>query len=563
MLFRKTTTHLLLLQQRHLKNFSSRKPTTFSLLNTSFFEIFDHNFEQNKDNLKTVCRNIESLSLPEKLRVHSHLVRTQHLPLLKNSRAVQWLLKPVNISSFLKLCRDSLNKMKLQDLSQLMVINSKFESQATVKGIIARLRELLPTVRSETELEDALNTISQIKGLPSCRWSSVEAILTRPELLSLVKTSESFRSPTQHVQLFNLIKEFDLSRFDETEQLMVSSIIDSLEHVKPADYLKLLHGLCSHTLFFISKGGNGVSMPLDNLLFESKHTYSSSLSLRLLHEICQKTYNPEVFSAQDLKQSGRVTDSFKAFNNTVIPDLFPEINAVLLRISAENVNRNFSDRRVIPRVFNLARDPAGVSKQIASSLFERFANTLANYACLNLHLVSVFRNTDITIHRVDVSYSLLGVCREFRTSISFFNRVALSFVESEVSDLRKVGLFVESSVALVFPVFFYCYKFRVSGKPNLVVDSFFYSSADFLLYVCNIARSLIQKLRFQEKGLVVMKSTSKLALTRGKTEDFASIVKLINESLLMHSGFFDELGNEQRALVLKKNLKSLAKLIET
>ena len=58
--------------------------------------------------------------------------------------------------------------MKLQDLSQLMVINSKFESQATVKGIIARLRELLPTVRSETELEDALNTISEIKGLPLC-----------------------------------------------------------------------------------------------------------------------------------------------------------------------------------------------------------------------------------------------------------------------------------------------------------------------------------------------------------------------------------------------------------
>ena len=340
---------------------------------------------------------------------------------------------------------------------------------------------------------------------------------------------------------------------------MVSSIIDSLEHVKPADYLKLLHGLCSHTLFFISKGGNGVSMPLDNLLFESKHTYSSSLSLRLLHEICQKTYNPEVFSAQDLKQSGRVTDSFKAFNNTVIPDLFPEINAVLLRISAENVNRNFSDRRVIPRVFNLARDPAGVSKQIASSLF---ANTLANYACLNLHLVSLFRNTDITIQQLDVSYSLLGVCREFRTSISFFNRVALSFVESEVSDLRKVGLFVESSVALVFPVFFYCYKFRASGKPNLVVDSFYHSSADFLLYVCNIARSLIQKLRLQEKGLVVMKSTSELALTRGETEDFYNIVKLINESLLMHSGFFDELGNEQRALVLKKNLKSLAKLIE-
>jgi hypothetical protein len=297
-------------------------------------------------------------------------------------------------------------------------------------------------------------------------------------------------------------------------------------------------------------------------------------NLVYLQRIADQDYFPELFSSIELKQSIPNLNSLKAFKNTILLRTFPGISNHLIKITYVNINKNFSDRRVIQNLLDMSLDQMNLKSEYIHFFFERFANTLANYACLNLEMEGIFRKNKINIFRTDISTKMLDCVNDFNISTSFFMKIAESFCQNNKStDFQKIILFIESSFFFVFPITYFCFKYRKNNSPVDYVEDFYFNSINFMLYICNITRSIIrqikkynekQNINFSNKSASLTSSELKKQIHRLNQihENSSGLIKVLKDTLTLHKKYYDDLDLDPHALILHKNIKSLESLLK-
>lgn len=538
-------------------------------------EFFDQDFEENKDNMLTVAKKFDSLNIKEKLLVKSHFIKglLAGKRTYLDSRALKWLLSDKNIASLINRSLDRPEDLEIKQLSDIMIISGNLENEHNIQKIIKRLKELLPMVQDSHDLHMTLQVVFRIMSLPSHRWSTAEKILCYHELTNLEKITRKYRTVQQEVMLFNLLKEFDLAQITEVEHQLLANLIPDVAKVKPSLFLKLLHNLMSHALFELN--AKGIHCQMDGASqYEKEELLHLVPSLEYLDQIAHTDYFPEIFSSIELKETLPHLNALRAFEHTLLMEAFPAIGEHLSRITSAKINKNFSDRRVINWLFKMTQNENNLRIEYTQFFFDRFANTLANYASVNLELREVFLRFGINVFRAEISRKIFQFTNDFSISLSFFRKIANSFATNpKNSDTRKLGMFIESCFFFVFPICFYCFKFKQCNPKTPVVEEFFHLSVDFLLYICNISRSTIRKIKEFDQAQKVEQVKRQFGenpermqqhlIRLGQIQESNQLVlRLIREALVFSQMYYQDLDLDPKTLVLKRNVRSLLSLLK-
>jgi hypothetical protein len=370
-----------------------------------------------------------------------------------------------------------------------------------------------------------------------------------------------------------LLKEFNLEKLTNLEKKLLDNIIINLNEVTPSAFLKLLYNLASFYLFELNSKKINTQKSRKNII-NIDMIFTQVPSLIYLQKISNQQYSPENFSSAQLKESIPYMNSMLAFENTIILDLFPKIREHMARIISANINKNFSDRKVVNRLFKISEHENNLRMDLSTLFLDRFANALANYACVNEQLEQVFDRLGISIFRNDISDKIFKFTSEFSISQSFFRQIAKSFASnSKNSDTKKLGLFIESCFFFVFPIFFYCHKFKQRNLHSPKIDPFFHYSVDFLLYICNISRALIRKIKdynLEEKISKIKNSVildhaqkmKKIARIHQINENNLVLLEMLKGTLLFNKRHYEDLDLDPRSLMLKRNVQSLISLLK-
>lgn len=559
-----------------------RKVTKFQfskLVSPRVSSFFQKDFKKHKNNTKLVSQHFESLSLSEKLSVialFSQGVRNGK-DKYSSSRAVDWLLHPKNLEALTAQCAANIESLDLQSVHDLMVLVDFHEREDLVPEILARLRGLSRSVGQVSDLSKLFACIQLAKSLPSCRWASVHQILELSHLKELEKSTRRFRTPAQEVVLFNFFKELDFEELSFEELHLLESIIQNVQDVDPALYLKLTMSLLSHFLLdFASKQVEG--RPLQKLMRQrqiSKEQLKSEVpAVEYLEQLGSKEYDPDLFSSEQLLETLTVFPSLASTVNVSFYSLFPQLGDRISRIASLNLKRNFGNRAAVEQIFEVTRIPQSLQEANAQLLMHSFSESLVNYAELHEQLISTVADKSLLAQSGDISESL----RSFRAEVDFETRTITTPVLELVSgdrytDLLKLSMFFEACFFYAFPICFYCSQYKMINPRDSLLDSFFQFSADLLLYICRMGKVIIRKIRefdlqqslaFVEKKFAgdPQRLETEVARLRKFDRHNALILQMIANSLRSKRSYLIELGKDGRSLELIDKIQQLEELLK-
>lgn len=290
--------------------------------------LFEKYFEEHKNNMKKVVSDFERLNLHDKFHLKCHFIQglEKKVQIYQDSKAVDWLLNNKNISSIIAdvFCKDA--HIQLKQLSEIMILTKNNPDDVITRKVIGKMKELLPLVNDRENLDWVLKTVDSVKSVPSSRWSSVDSIFELEEIELLEKSTRSERTANQNVRMFSLIKEFDLSTLSQLEIDLLNLIMENIQNVDPALYLKLVYDLVSHFLFELSSkkiGGQKIYRVLDSAsLAELKKEIPT---LELFEKLIELNYNPKNFSPKKLMKMISLSKPLTSPAFLSFYELFPKL----------------------------------------------------------------------------------------------------------------------------------------------------------------------------------------------------------------------------------------------
>lgn len=469
---------------------------------TTFFD--DDNFGPNKDNMHAAVAVLETLDLPQRLHLTAHLASelTRGKPVYRDSKAVKWLLSDHSVSGLVLEALRECESLEMKQLSEIMFLCQHRQDDAAVRRVTARMRQLIPFVQGPADLEWVIRTIRSVQATPCRKWTAVERIVELQELTLLEHATRASRNANQHVEIFSLIKDFDLSTLSQVEVDIVHRVIEQIQSVDPALYLKLTLDLVSHFLFECSakriddkpvQQVLGV-VPLERLKREIP-------TLELFERLSSAQYDPSRFTADQLARTTPLWRPLTSLACVSFYDLFPGLAENLALISDLNLHRNLARDDVLEQVFNSPRvRRAGESSHAELVVLQ-----------MSRQLVRVMRGEPGPSPDSDSGYASdrpLVPCQQsiceslirFKNDVdmrtkTFRTSVGQLLVQGEYSSLLELTVFFESCFRYSFPLFYYCAQNHRAAPENALFESFGGFSLELLVYLCKMGRALVKKVR--------------------------------------------------------------------
>jgi hypothetical protein len=545
------------------------------LVSTDFF---DEDFYKHRDNMKLVSKVFESLSLQDQLSVSALFVREvrNKNELYSESKAVHWLLKPKNVGKLVRSALLEIQNFQMENVLNLLVIVEQSNSEHAVPAVIKRVRSLVLDLKDREDLELLFKSMSVIRGLPSCKWTSIEQIMGLKDLRTLEKVTRKFRSTAQEVVLFTLFKELDFEELSHEEVKLLENIIQNVQDVDPALYLKLTLNLLSHFLLdFATKNVKGKS--LNRLIKEEQMTKEQLKdevpTLDLLEQLSSKEYDPDVFSSEQLMETLSTFPSLTSYSNLSFYNLFPQLGERISHIASLNLKRNYSNRGTMDQLFDVTRIPNSMVDTNAELLMEVFSEHLVNYAEAHEQLMSMVEDKSLLMRPGDISNSLRNFKEEVNMETRSIRTPVLELVSSErYTDLLKLSMFFESCLYYSFPICFYCSQYKMMNPEDQLMDSFFDFSVDLLIYILRMGKVIINKINefdleeqktFVEErhGTDLVKLQNKVSRLEKYDKNNRMVMTMISKSLRSKQRYLFELGKDPRTKELLDRMNQLQTLI--
>lgn len=538
---------------------------------------FDKNFEKNKNNMKEVVSKFQTLNLQEKLHLKSHFISEleNEKQIYQNSKAINWLLKENNVSKLITDAFQECENLELKQLSEIMNISRQNPNDFVVKRVITKMKELLPFVRDHEDLEWVLKTVHSVKSAPSSKWTTSESIFDFREIEDLEKSTRSQRTPNQNVEMFTLIKEFDLSTLSDLEIGLLHQIIENIQGVDPGLYLKLTLDLLSHFLFeFSSKRINGekINHLLDSVsLSDLKKEIPT---LELVEKLAESNYNPQRFCSTKLMETVSLFKPLTSLACLSFYDLFPKLADQIASIGKANIKKNLPKRSVTDQIYKiptLQKIPDLANMEL---MMTNFTDHVRQHLEVQRKFEDVFEKEQIPIFRGDISENLLKFKDDIDLDTKTFRTPVTRLVEDrQYSDLLKLALFFESCFHYSFPIFYYFSQYFEGDPSNQIFQSFYDFSLDLLIYLCKMGRALVKKINefdlnehisqiehtFQENPVQMEKEILRVLKYEENNQEVLNLILKTLNSKLRH---VHQINKNLQIQILIDNMQKLKNLIK-
>ena len=543
---------------------------------STHYDFFINDFEKHKNNMKIVSSLFDSLSIQEKLHWKSYFISeiSEGKAVYKNSKAICWLLNERNVKNLLEDGLKEIQDLNLKELSDLMTISSAHPNSKTVQTIISKMNELLPFVTNSEDLQWVISTIKSARALPSFRWNATEKIVDFQSLRILEEATRDHRSQNQTVELFGLIKEFDLSQLSELEVDMLHSIIDNIQDVDPALYLKLTLDLLSHFLFELSSK-KIENRPIAQCMHElSLEELKKNIpTLEVFEKLSNSNYDPQQFNSKQLLETLPLFHPLTSLASLSFYDLFPGLAEKISQIGSVNIEKNFNDRRVIDQLFKMPQIQRNPLEKNTKFLISNFSNHLVNFFETQKEYHDVFIDKEVPLYRGEIAQNLKRFKNDFSTETKTFKTpVSTLIFENKYSDLLKLAFFFESCFHYSFPVYFYCSHCKSIDHEDPLFNSFYNFSLELLIYLCKMGRALVKKIKeFDlEKNLILVEREFRNDPQQLKTkilelghfqENNQMVLKMILDTINSKAKYLKKIPNDLNTRKLNENLMKLKDLI--
>ena len=560
------------LKRSSFRRFSNLK----SVCELSMMDFFEHNFEEHRNNMKSVVFKFESLSLPEKLHLKSHIISElrQGKPFYQNSRAINWLLREKNVSKIIQDALRESESLELKQLSEIMIISQGSPRDEVVNRVISRMRELVPFVQNAEDLSWLIKTIQSVKSTPTRKWNATERLLDLQELIGIEHSTRLDRTPNQQVELFVLIKEFDLSTLSELEVEMLQSIIENIQDVDPALYLKLTLDLLSHFLFEFSAkrvDGKPIAQLMSSLSLEDLKKQVPTLEL--FERLTESQYDPCAFCSSKLIETVPLFRPLTSLASLSFYELFPRLAERVASIGNSNLQKNFQNRSVIEQLFKIPVIEAKSENAGSELMLGQLSNLVTDVAQIQEDLRDILEQEGIpgcgeefTEHMIRFKNDIDMETKTFRTSVTRM------ISEQQYPNLLKLALFFETCFHYCCPVYFYCSHYRHLDPGNPLFASFADFSLDLLVYLCKMGRALVKKIRefdleenisiarfkFENDEKRLQEEISQLYRFHEENQE---VLHLIQKTVVSKLSYFRQMDASVRSRVLIDNMQKLKDLL--
>ena len=547
---------------------------------SSILKFFDDDFQEHKNNMLVVSQKFDSLSLKEKLLVKAHLIEglNEGRELYRNSKAVKWLLNSKNISELVSESLVNIEMFEIKEISELMTLIELENEDDGVPLVIDHIRFLSQKLNASQDLDFLFKALSTIQNLQSFKWNTIEKILPLNELKILEKTSRAFRNPTQEVLLFTCLKELNLEELSSLEVKLLNNIIENIQVVDPALYLKLTLNLLSHFLIDFSRlkhNGKSVQALIAHQEITLSELKSRIPALELLEQISEREYDPNLFSSDQLISILPVIPALTSISNVFFYNLFPLLGERISLLACINFKKNCGNRNVIDQLFHITKIPQSLSRDHAQILLRGFSNNLMNYAVMYQEMGQKVQDPKLIPRSEEIFESFQSFQKKIKFEFRPNKIPILDLISSQrYSDVLKLSMFFESCFFFVFPIYFYCLEYQRSNPKDQIIDPFMDFSFDLLMLCCQIGFNLIHMIKefdydkslddlneeYEDDKVKLNKMLIKL---EHQKENNKMVYKMISGNLKSKRQYFLALMKSESSKPLMKKIRKLDEMINT